>query len=235
MASKALSELIVATRENFMGLGNDLLFRKGDSIDPRNADDPPTSISITRQLNKAFYDLLIATKFNVEDVAISLSVGTREYALDSSWLDVLSVWYSGTNYRLRKTTTDSLDKQAPKWRSVGNGIPQRFYINSTSKIGLDVPPSAAVSLNLSVVKSFTPLNVLSDTIANFPEPFSYLACLRAAWYCCVADFANPAAQNRAKELDTAYQDQLSIFKEFINNRFSADEDSPVILPKGVQG
>ncbi|MGK3946295.1 hypothetical protein ABK046_49075, partial [Streptomyces caeruleatus] len=81
----------------------------------------------------------------------------------------------------------------------------RFYLNGTSKIGLDPTPNAVLTINCLVVKDFTALSALADVLPFYPTVFSYLISTRAAWHCAKLDSANPVAQIRAGVLDDNYK------------------------------
>lgn len=225
MPSADLSELILATREEILTFSTDLAFRDGNSTDPRNGEVPVASVSITRQINKAISDILIASRFNLSLETLAIVSGTKEYSIPTSWLDVLSVYYT-TGNRLMKTNVTDLDEREPKWRSTANGTAKRFYLNGTSKIGFDPTPNSSFSMNCLVVKDFTPLSVSTDVLPFYPTVFSYLISTRAAWHCAKLDSANPVAQIRAGVLDDNYKLGIKELQDFIAVRMAADADAP---------
>lgn len=224
MASVPLSELLMATQEEIVSLKNDLFFRMGDSTDARNAENPVKSISLTRQVNKAIYDIFIETRFNMTNETLAFAVNAREVAIPSDWLDVLTAHVA--NLPLRKTTIAELDRRNPRWRTVVSSTPRRYYLNGGSFVGLDVPFSANSNLYLTVVKNTTPLNLLADTVPSYPTSFSYLISTRAAWHCCKIDATNPAANTREKVLYENYISGITALKEFVSNRMTVDNDAP---------
>lgn len=229
MPTTTLGELILATQEEIVSLKNDRFFRSGDSLDARNAETPVSSISITRQINKAIADILIETRYRMSEETLALAANTRTYPLPTSWLDVISV--SIANSRLRKTNLRDLEAREPGFRSVASSAtPRRYYLNGTSQIGFDIPPNAAITAYLTVVKDTTALTALADVPTDFPATFCYLISTRAAWHCCKIDANNPAAQTRLKELESVYVSGIMQLKGFVSERMAFDADAPVALP-----
>lgn len=81
------------------------------------------------------------------DESISLTAGTREYALDA---DIRRIW--NADYQMSATSSvqltashiDSMDVNLGPWRSHANGRPQMFYVNKTN-IGFYPTPSTTTS------------------------------------------------------------------------------------------
>lgn len=225
MASLPLSELLIATREEIVAFSTDLIFRDGDSADSRNSESPVASVSITRQINKAILDILIATKFNIViDTTVSSVISQQEYAVPVGWIELLSLSFGSR--RLLKTNVVDLDARLPNWRSATAGTPLKFYANGSTKFGVYPAPSSAAAFSALVVKEITALSVLTDTLASFPAIYNYLIVTRAAWHCAKLDAANPNASARAEILDNYYKENLAALKAYISDRMGIDNDAP---------
>lgn len=224
-----LASLITDVREELVSFSTDLNFRDGNSTDPRNAESPVASISITNQINKAQDEILRLTGYNQTSVNLALTAGTRTYALPTTILDVLEVRISG--YSIRKTTLGEITRREPLWRSVTTqGRPNRFLINGFTQIEFDIPPNAAsvsAGCTLYAVTNVAALSVNSDTPTALAAPYHWLISCRAALICAEMDASNPSAQARAKGLQERYAQGMGELTAFLSARGTVDKDHPI--------
>ena len=108
---------------------------------------------------------------------ITLLADTREYAIDSEFIDIVSVEYAldGSTYDwyLKPLTLDDLDKISVRWRQDGGDRP-RFYTLlgapgvPTSKIQIYQPPTASTgsSVRVTGIGSGATTTTCSDDIQN---------------------------------------------------------------------
>lgn len=224
MPNLTLANLIEQVREEIYSLKLDLNFRDGDSLDTRNAANPLNSISITTQINKAQAIAAASFRYTLTEGTVTQVVSQREYALPTGCFDVLSVW-DASGYRLRQTTIDGLDQRQPKWRSVVNGTPTRYYLPGARNIGLDIPPSGTSNLTLKYLIDPTGLSALADTLSYIPLVYESLIVWGAAMICADMDAANEYAQMRKKMIAERYSGLGAELRALMEDKYERDDDA----------
>lgn len=227
--------VIDMVREQVMTFkSTDLVFRDGDSGDARNAETPVVSVSIARLVNNAQAIMAARYKYAVLNTTIATAIGTREYALPTGILEIISVW-QGNLPRLRKSTITSLDDEFPKWRATTNGQAYRYYLNGTVTIGLDVPPVSVGTLNLNYVAAPADLAARTDAIQYLPLPYHPMMGYLAAILASEIDTGNERAVGRGKLCQARYDllehELLGMIEERMQN---ADDDKLELKPSGGQ-
>ena len=218
----SLGEMISQFRGHLQAFETDLLFRPGDSADPRNAEDPESSISITFLLNEALTRIARATGYNSALVPLSVVSGTREYNIPANSGIVLAVY---SPFRLRPTTVGLLNSRDYQWRTRAGGSMTQYYTIGLSRIGFVNPPTFDGSVDLLSIPAPTPLEDLADTPTGLPGLWGGLPAYEAALQAVLLDASNPSNQGRVAGLEKIVQRELDSLRQAVGVMEDAAADS----------
>lgn len=111
-------------------------------------------------VNEVHQELCLDLPLIVTTEDITLTAGTREYALNENTLRVWAAEYvtsaaDGARTSLLETDLSLLYKISPNWRAGGRGTPTRFYISRSSTdyvVGIDPNPASSTSGGYPIVR-----------------------------------------------------------------------------------
>lgn len=217
-----LGDSIQAIRENIYTFKTDLVFRDGNSIDPRNSEDPIASISITRLLNVAFDRLALATGYTAGNVSLNVTAGTAEYDFPATTGVVLSIDY------LRASTYGVIKARHPANKN--SDVAYYYYVLGTNKIGFYPAPTQNGTKQVFHIASPNLLSVLSDTPSKLPSIYGDIPIQLASLYCASLDAENPTARARAVFLAEEVKGAIESMRVAIGVMADSNRDTPIDGP-----
>lgn len=109
-------------------------------------------------LQEVHTDIITSIRLNVEDVTISLTDGTKGYAIDDDILKIWSAKYyrsAADAYGLKATHLDELNSDNPHWVITPDMEPRSFYIEQGFIYFHPTPPTTTASGYPKVVLTVT--------------------------------------------------------------------------------
>lgn len=179
----------------------------------RMYQDCPDDSTLLKMLNDEHFDICRYVKlYQDTTVSVSLTSGTREYALSASVMHIWNAAYftSATSYTpLRQTSRDRLDNDFPSWLQQSSGTPYQYY-ESGGYIGFYPTPNATTSGGYPIVtlycQSITAFTATSDSLPaqiNNADPWIYGLARRFAMLEHPADLQRLDAMSKQSRADLA--------------------------------
>jgi len=175
--------------------------------------DCPDDSTLLKMMNDEHFDICRYVKLYPDTtVNVSLTAGTREYALSASVLHIWNAAYftSATAYTpLRQTSRDRLDNDNMTWLQQSNGVPYLYY-ESGGYVGFYPTPNTTTSAGYPIVtlycQSITTFSATSDSLPsqiNNADPWIYGLARRFAAQSRVEDVPRLDALSRQSRADLA--------------------------------
>lgn len=192
-----------------------------------------TKEDFTNHINRVHKDILIRMPVRVNTEDISLTSGTKEYALDS---DIVKVWEayrydtSSTGEALTATSVHDLHLDTPHFRFDANGKPKMFYVwNSVTTgdvIGFHPTPDTTTSSGYpKITLHVTRENTLDMTTTLPTGVKDHQIYIEGVCYYAAMD----VMPEKAQFWFNAYQMEMDKNRRFYQNR--NPDHSPSVAPR----
>ncbi len=229
-----LTQLLALTRTELLsfagaGVSVDYLYRDGYTGDPRNAEVPVASVSLTERINQANNGLAILTGYKVGPTVLVLVAGTRSYAVSQNIIEIISVELPG--YSVRRVNLEDQNRRYPRWRASANGRPNKYILSGLNTLDFDpAPDAAAVTAGCSIIGTLAPtaLAATTDTPADLPLAYHYLLGVGGAMLSASVDTANPSMVARYQALVDRFTNGAALLQAEVNKRELRSGDSPLV-------